>query len=138
MARRKIDYGIDLGTTNSAIARVDEGDVRILKSKDGQMDTTASCVGYNKREALFVGYKAFNMMEEELKAGLKEYQKSGNKKARNTFAEFKRNMGTSDLQHCDNTHRDYSPEELSSEVLKKVRSNVDDDCLLYTSDAADE
>ncbi len=127
MARRKIDYGIDLGTTNSAIARVDEGDVRILKSKDGQMDTTASCVGYNKREALFVGYKAFNMMEEELKAGLKEYQKSGNKKARNTFAEFKRNMGTSDLQHCDNTHRDYSPEELSSEVLKKVRSNVDDE-----------
>ena len=32
MARQKIDYGIDLGTTNSAIARMDNGEITIIKS----------------------------------------------------------------------------------------------------------
>ena len=36
--RQKIDYGIDLGTTNSAIARMDGGDALIIKSDDNQMD----------------------------------------------------------------------------------------------------
>ena len=31
MARVKIDYGIDLGTTNSAIARMENGEVKINK-----------------------------------------------------------------------------------------------------------
>lgn len=40
MARTKIDYGIDLGTTNSAISRMENGEVRIIKSLDKQKDTT--------------------------------------------------------------------------------------------------
>ena len=32
MNRIKIDYGIDLGTTNSAIAKIMHGNVKILKS----------------------------------------------------------------------------------------------------------
>ena len=38
--RQKIDYGIDLGTTNSAIARMEDGEALIYKSDDNQMDTT--------------------------------------------------------------------------------------------------
>ena len=44
MARTKIDYGIDLGTTNSAIARMNNGEIKIIKSDYGQSDTTPSCV----------------------------------------------------------------------------------------------
>ena len=50
MARTKIDYGIDLGTTNSAIARMEYGEPIIKKSEGFQMDTTPSCVHYNKNK----------------------------------------------------------------------------------------
>jgi molecular chaperone DnaK len=56
--RTKIDYGIDLGTTNSAIARMENGKPVILKS-DVQMDTLAflhSCYSkkkYNSRGCCF-------------------------------------------------------------------------------------
>lgn len=52
MARTKIDYGIDLGTTNSAIARIDGGDIRIIKSDDGQADTTPSCVHIDRKSVV--------------------------------------------------------------------------------------
>lgn len=32
MARNKIDYGIDLGTTNSAICRMEKGEPVIIKT----------------------------------------------------------------------------------------------------------
>ena len=49
MRRIKIDYGIDLGTTNSAIARMEKGEPKIIKS-DTLKDTMPSCVHYNKRQ----------------------------------------------------------------------------------------
>lgn len=36
--RQKIDFGIDLGTTNSAIAFMQDGETVIIKSDDNQMD----------------------------------------------------------------------------------------------------
>lgn len=44
MARNKIDYGIDLGTTNSAIARMENGEPVIKKTRSPQSDTLPSCV----------------------------------------------------------------------------------------------
>ena len=49
MARTKIDYGIDLGTTNSAISRIENGEIKIIKSLDTQKDTSPSCVAFNKK-----------------------------------------------------------------------------------------
>lgn len=50
--RQKIDFGIDLGTTNSAIARMEDGESVIIKSDDNQMDTTVSCVAFNKKQTV--------------------------------------------------------------------------------------
>lgn len=47
MARIKIDYGIDLGTTNSAIARMENGESVIKQTKIG-MDTLPSCVYFQE------------------------------------------------------------------------------------------
>lgn len=33
MARNKIDYGIDLGTTNSAISRMEKGEPIVIKNR---------------------------------------------------------------------------------------------------------
>ena len=49
MARTKIDYGIDLGTTNSAIVRMESGEPKIKKT-DTLKDTMPSCVYFNKKK----------------------------------------------------------------------------------------
>lgn len=43
--RTRIDYGIDLGTTNSAIARIENGKP-VIKKSDMLMDTMPSCISY--------------------------------------------------------------------------------------------
>ncbi len=55
MSRTKIDYGIDLGTTNSAISRVEGDDVKIIKSLDTQADTTPSCVAFRSNGSVILG-----------------------------------------------------------------------------------
>ena len=50
MVRLKIDYGIDLGTTNSAICRMEKGEPVIIKS-DTLKDTMPSCVSINKKKS---------------------------------------------------------------------------------------
>ena len=62
MARIKIDYGIDLGTTNSAIARMESGEPTIKKSLDLQKDTVPSCVSISKKGSIEVGDKSLTQL----------------------------------------------------------------------------
>ena len=128
MARHKIDYGIDLGTTNSAIARMENGKSRIIKSDDKQMDTTPSCVYFNKKRTIFVGLEAISRLSNDDLKDFKEY--SITKEVilpRNAFHAFKRAMGTDIKYLCSNMDKEYTPEELSVEVLKKLKSYVGDE-----------
>ena len=128
MARTKIDYGIDLGTTNSAIARMDNGEFRIIKSDDQQSDTTPSCVHFNKKQIIFVGQKALGLLSNEASDAFMKFSKtSEHPKGKNTFIEFKRTMGTDHMYQSSNMGRGFSSEELSAEVLKKLKSYVRDD-----------
>jgi len=127
MARHKIDYGIDLGTTNSAIARMENGKPKIIKSDDKQMDTTPSCVYFNKSKTIFVGMTAYNQLSNEQTKIFMEFSKTGKITEPNTFAEFKRAMGTDKKYRSSNMDREYIPEEFSAEVLKKLKSYVRDE-----------
>ena len=69
--RQKIDFGIDLGTTNSAIAYMQDGEAVIVKSDVNQMDTTPSCVTFNKRKNIWVGLNAKQGIEEDAKRAFK-------------------------------------------------------------------
>lgn len=60
MSRIKVDYGIDLGTTNSAICRMENGDPVIIKSDGQQKDTTPSCLAINKKKIISCGDLAYN------------------------------------------------------------------------------
>ena len=53
MARLKIDYGIDLGTTNSAICRMEKGKP-VVKKIEVTDDTMPSCVFFNKKKNIIV------------------------------------------------------------------------------------
>jgi molecular chaperone DnaK len=122
--RNKIDYGIDLGTTNSAIARMENGNPTIKKS-DTLKDTIPSCVHFNKKQDGLVGDTAFNVMKNEYVRALKTFQKGKT----STFIEFKRTMGTTHTYTSSNLNKELTPHELSAEVLKKLKSFIQDENL---------
>jgi len=122
MSRIKIDYGIDLGTTNSAIVRMESG-VPVIKKTDLQSDTMPSCVYFNKKKSISVGMTAFNSYKRDKLSMMKSFDVSES----NSFIEFKRTMGTDKTYHSSNMEKDFSSEELSSEILKKLKSFINDE-----------
>ena len=121
MARTKIDYGIDLGTTNSAISRIENGEAKIIKV-NGQDDTMPSCIAYNKKGVL-AGKKAFAVYRSDQESSLSRDIEP------NAFIEFKRTMGTDKKYFSSNLGKELSSEELSAEVLKTLKSFVTDEAV---------
>lgn len=122
MARIKIDYGIDLGTTNSAICRMEKGEPVVIKT-DVLKDTMPSCVSFTKRKSVKAGDSAFN----DMKSDKRRASKAGKKGVSNAYVEFKRTMATDTRYHSSFMEKDYTSEELSAEVLKTLKSFVTDD-----------
>jgi molecular chaperone DnaK len=118
----RLKYGIDLGTTNSAIAVIEKGESVIIKSEI-QKDTMPSCLGYNKKKSLSVGDRAFNQLNSDKLRALREGKATNS----NIFIEFKRTMGSDKKYHSYFMESDFSSESLSSEVLKKLKSFVQND-----------
>ena len=120
--RNKIDYGIDLGTTNSAIARMENGVPTIIKA-DTSKDILPSCVRFTPKKTVMVGELAVSAMQNEITRALSNFD---NEKM-NSFIEFKRTMGTTHKYESANMGREFSSEELSAEVLKTLKSFVQDE-----------
>ena len=120
MGRIKIDYGIDLGTTNSAISRMENGDPTIKKT-DTLKDTMPSCVYINKKKAIQAGDSAYNALKRDKLKSMKGGGES------NAFIEFKRTMGTDKKYHSPNMGKDLLSEELSAEILRTLKSFVKDE-----------
>ena len=118
----RIKYGIDLGTTNSAIAVIEKGESTIVKSEI-QKDTLPSCVAFSKKKSVSVGDRAFNQLQRDKLTALKK----GKSSESNIFVEFKRLMGTDKKSHSSFMGIDYLSEDLSAEVLKKLKSFTQED-----------
>lgn len=99
-----INYGIDLGTTNSSIAKWEGSDVRIFRNND-QMDVTPSVVRIEKSGRIIVGRRAYATAFSD---------------PDNVACEFKRWMGQKDQKRFRASGRSLTPEELSAEVLKAL------------------
>src|SRR4051812_3365925 len=99
-----IDHGIDLGTTNSAIARQDGTKTRLLKGRDNSV-LCPSAVHVDAAGAVVVGAAAY--------AG-------ASRNPADTATEFKRLMGTDDTRTFPGSGRKMTPEELSAEVLREL------------------
>ena len=119
MTRLKIDFGIDLGTTNSAIAVYDNGKTKMYRT-DTQRDTMPSCVMVTKK-GFMVGDKAYAQLPKDKKKAFTDLAFKSN-----IFIEFKRTMGNS-IKYKTDSGSELSSEELSSEVLKTLKSYVDDE-----------
>lgn len=104
-----IDYGIDLGTTNSAIAVAEDGGVRILKNNDG-WDTTPSAVWIPRKDLVHVGRRARERAESD---------------PGDAHAEFKLEMGVAGAaRRFERAGLSLTPEQLSAEVLKSLRQDA--------------
>jgi len=122
--KKMINYGIDLGTSNSLIARCTSGSVEIFKNPRGHKETLPSIVGF-KKDKILVGDKAKEFIE---------------KNPRNVIGRFKTKMGTSETIKIDSINSSKTPVELSSIVLKELKgfihSGEDVDSAVITIPAA--
>jgi molecular chaperone DnaK len=97
-----LDFGIDLGTTNSSVACCRAGQVKLFPTNE-MMTVTPSVVYIAKTGRMLVGKRAYDTWPAD---------------PENTQAEFKRWMGFSDKLLFPASNRTMSAEELSAEVLK--------------------
>src|SRR6185436_13223957 len=105
---KPVNFGIDLGTTNSLIAKYDGNKVHIFKNPVGQKETLASVVAY-RPDRILVGDKA------------REYL---TKDPVNVFGGFKRKMGTDEKYYVVNIDENVTPVELSSLILKELKKFI--------------
>lgn len=114
MSHNTIDYGIDLGTTNSSIAYINPGsEPRVIDNVDNER-ITPSAVHISKSRSIRVGKRAYNQT-----ASIRPEEQD------NVYIEFKRRMGTDDTYHSPRAGRAFLPEELSAKVLKDLRASVE-------------
>lgn len=110
MSRATIDFGIDLGTTNSAIATLQGTIAQVIKNNLDN-DITPSAVYIDKRGEIQIGQRAKHRMEDLAAAD-------------DAYIEFKRRMGTDHKYEFKTAGRTMRPEELSAEVLKSLKGDV--------------
>jgi molecular chaperone DnaK len=104
-----VNFGIDLGTTNSAIAKFVKGEVEVFSNPtDYGRNTLPSVVAY-KKDKILVGSKAKELVEKEPK---------------NVIGRFKRKMGTTESFKIASLNQSKTPVELSAQVLKELKTFV--------------
>lgn len=104
--------GIDLGTTNSEVAIVENGQARVLSGADGDL-MLPSCVGFSDTGKLLVGQEA-----------LRQYAAAPER----TVKSIKRWMGTdhkTTLQAGADETRDYLPHEISAIILRALKQRAE-------------
>lgn len=106
---KMINYGIDLGTTNSAIAKFVKGEVEVFKNPLETGKETLPSVVYYKNDKIIVGSRARTYLERD---------------AKNVFSTFKRKMGTTESFKVKNIDQTKTPIELSAEVIKELKGFV--------------
>lgn len=103
-----IKFAIDLGTTNSLISKFVKGHIEVFKDPAELRETLPTAVGFRKNRVL-VGERARRYLERD---------------PRNVVERFKRRMGTSETFKIQSTGTSISPVELSTHVLKELKTFV--------------
>lgn len=101
--------GIDLGTTNSAMAVLEGGDPEIIPNSDGER-TTPSVVAYTEEGERLVGEQAKNQAVQN---------------PENTVQSIKRHMGEEDYT-VSLGGEEYTPEEVSAMILQRLKADAED------------
>lgn len=109
MARTTTDFGIDFGTTNSAIAYLQRDKIEVIKNSLTQNDLTPSAVVVDGKGAVIVGEAAYRRLEFD---------------PDNSVGGFKRWLGGNNSFTFQKSGRSMRAEELCAEVLKSLKADV--------------
>ena len=118
----KINRGIDLGTTNSAIAVMENG-IPVIKKSSTQKDTVPSIMSINRKCVIHIGDTAANEQSNQVLRATKKWD--GRAAGTDIFKEFKRTMGTLVTYHSKNLKKDFTSQELSAEIIKALAAIAD-------------
>ncbi len=118
--------GIDLGTTNSVVAAIEGGKPTVITNAEG-LRTTPSIVAYTKKEELLVGQIAKRQAvinPENTFFSVKRFigSKVGEISAASKELPYKViEDSTGNIKvKCSSLNKDFSPEEISAQVLRKL------------------
>jgi len=103
-----INFAIDLGTTNSLIAKFNKGTVEVFKNPIGFKETLPSVVGF-RNDRILVGDRARNYFEKDPKS---------------VFGRFKRTMGTTESYRIRSLGQSKTSVDLSAFVLKELKTFI--------------
>ena len=103
-----INFGIDLGTSNSLIAKFDKGNVEVFKNPNGFKETLPSVVGF-RNDRILIGDQARTYLQRDPKS---------------VVSRFKRKIGTSETFKIKSLGASKSPVELSAYVLKELKNFI--------------
>ncbi|SFB81658.1 Hsp70 family protein [Butyrivibrio sp. YAB3001] len=107
--KAKYECGIDLGTTNSCIAIMnEENKPEVIENNTDRMYVTPSVVQVSRTGRITVGQRAYTYPD-----------------GRFVKKEFKRDMGTDTVYEFPESGKKMTPIELSAEVLKVVKRDVE-------------
>ncbi|RON13054.1 Hsp70 family protein [Pseudomonas frederiksbergensis] len=104
---KMVSFGIDLGTTNSLIAKFDKGQVEVFKNPNGFKETLPSVVFF-RNDRILIGDQARTYVEKDPK---------------NVASRFKRKMGTTETIKIQSVGSK-TPIELSAFILKELKNFV--------------
>ena len=99
--------GIDLGTTNSCVAVMENGEPVVIANAEGSR-TTASVVAFQKDGERLVGAVA---------------KRQAVSNPDRTISSIKRHMGSNYKVNIDN--KDYTPQEISAMILSKLKKDAE-------------
>ncbi|HEX9093977.1 MAG TPA: molecular chaperone DnaK [Coriobacteriia bacterium] len=121
--------GIDLGTTNSAMAVLEGGDPSIIVNADGDR-TTPSVVAFRKDGERIVGKAAKNQAITNPENTIKSIKRFVGRKFEETTSErktvaFKVEKGKDGRAVVDVEGKQYTPEEISAMVLSKLKADAE-------------
>ena len=118
--------GIDLGTTNSVVAAIEGGKPSVITNAEG-LRTTPSIVAYTKKQELLVGQIAkrqavinpgntFFSVKRFIGSKVDEISNESKELPYKVIEDQNKNLKIS----CSSLNKDFSPEEISAQVLRKL------------------
>jgi len=124
MAEEKI-IGIDLGTTNSAVAVMEGGEVKVIENQEG-LRTTPSIVGFAKDGNRLVGEPAKRQAitnPTKTVFSIKRFmgRRHEEVESEEKLVPYKLTGGKTDLVKVDIDGKAYTPPEVSAMILRKLK-----------------
>ena len=118
--------GIDLGTTNSVVAAIEGGKPTVITNAEG-LRTTPSIVAYTKKQELLVGQIAkrqavinpantFFSVKRFIGSKVDEISTESKELPYKVIEDQNKNLKI----NCSSLSKDFSPEEISAQVLRKL------------------